>query len=648
MKFSTLFIAFTCLFASATSFSQISISAASLRTVAPASTTQPYMITDAGREGIFYYDPRDLSTPDNGGTVIVNGTKRFKRMYSGSIDIRWFGAKGDYNSNGGTDNYAAVTAAINSARKFETVMIPDGQYYISGSVALPLTTVKKVRLEIFGDVYFRKGYGFIVEGAYQDFRSYGMICGLNTGATTEAAYAAYVGTGVFLKNAVNCNIEINEIKDFKYGIHLSGDKSGGTGVGCQYNKIHFNSIHHNYVQIKISTAGATTGGNWNNSSFFYGGQLGRGIPNVTFGQGGWYGISFVKDPSSNALDPMNGHVFNDIGYEGLEKAVILTYANNNSFMGGRIEPFGVRVAFDIDPNSMNNKIIGVSALDENLIAPGRVGNNTIINGTPIWGGSSTSKQFMGSEAAASSTPNKLLVTTSKFNYTNFMVNKIHDLISQTGQYPTLQAMVYRLNGVVRSVPFKKTFFYAKTSTAGSPLVLPPNIGLVRVETNQAKVFKIDTGDLAMYGEEFIVEYMTPQYPISFVRSDNGALLIPATQFNSGGTYRCLWADGVFKVSKLGAEYKTVTQDGPNWTVADGTETHYVNYQWATATVTLPPAAAWPGREIVIKNLQAGKNVQMVGVSGSDESIIQGRGAMTVKSDGSTWNVISVYKRNVTY
>jgi hypothetical protein len=52
--------------------------------------------------------------------------------------------------------------------------------------------------------------------------------------------------------------------------------------------------------------------------------------------------------------------------------------------------------------------------------------------------------------------------------------------------------------------------------------------------------------------------------------------------------------------------------------------------------------------ITIKNLQAGKTVQVIGVSASDENLIQGRGAMTVKSDGKAWNIISFYKRNITY
>ena len=209
-------------------------------------------------------------------------------------------------------------------------------------------------------------------------------------------------------------------------------------------------------------------------------------------------------------------------------------------------------------------------------------------------------------------------------------------------------MMYRLNGVIRSVPFKGTFLHVKSSTAGSPIALPPNIGRLRVEATQAKVFKVDVGDLAAYGEEFIVEYLSPQYPISFVRSDNSAVLIPATSFPSGGIYRCLWADGQYKVSKTGAEFKAFTQTGATYLITEGIETHYVNYPYGNAVTTLPAAAQWPGRTILIKNMQAAKTVQISGISASDDNLIAGRGAITVKSDGVSWNVMGFYKRGLTY
>lgn len=646
MKVSTLFV-LCALIVSAPAFSQIQITLSLLRTVT-ISTTQPYLVTDAGKEGLFYYDPKDLKSPDNGGTVIVNGSKRLKRIYSGPIDARWFGMKADYSGGIGTDNTAALKAALNAATRNQVVMIPNGAYYIKSPIALPLTQIKKVYVEIYGDIYFGPNAGFILEGQNQSFKSYGLIAGPNPAASTEAAYAAFTGTGIYIKNAMLCDIEVNEIKDFRYGINMAGDKNGGSPAGCQFNKVKFNVIHNCFVQIKISTAGATTlNGNWNNSSYWYGGQLGRGVAG-SYGKGGWYGVLFVKDPGSNAGDPMNGHMFHDIGFEGLQKGIVMSNASYNSFIGGRFEGLALKEGINLDPtNCIATKFVGEFVMVENLFVPNRLGSNTIISGTPLYG-AQPNQVMMGRDATNSINPNKLLITTNKYTYTNFEVNKTHDLISQTGEHPTVEAMNYRINGVHRTVPFKSSFMYVKTSTAGSPLSLPPNIGLVRIEANQAKVLKIDSGDLVINGMEFLVEYLTPQYPISFIRSNNSAQVIPSTQFPSGGTYRCLWTDGVFKVSKIGEEYRTFSFSAPTYTVPEGIQTVYSNSSTNPAIVTLPAAAAWPGREITIKNIQAAKNVQVVGISPSDEKIIAGRGAMTIKSNGITWNIIGFYKRNLAY
>src|SRR5690606_31512391 len=144
------------------------------------------------------------------------------------------------------------------------------------------------------------------------------------------------------------------------------------------------------------------------------------------------------------------------------------------------------------------------------------------------------------------------------------------------------------------------------------------------------------------------EYLTPQFPISFIRSDNEAELITAKNFPTAGTYRCLWVDGQYKVSLISSDYNTFKYEGSKYTIGNDIRTLYVNSSSNPSMITLPSAALWPGREITIKNLQVGKPVQVIGIDPGDESILQGRGAMTVKSDGNSWNVISFYKRNITY
>jgi hypothetical protein len=576
------------------SYSQQRISIYSLRT-GTVSTTKSYFITDNGKEGIFYYDAKDAYSADNGGTVIVNGVKRFKRLYSGNIDVRWFGMKGDHNGTSGTDNGAAFQAAIAAAKKNEVLLVPAGKYYVNRNIAMPNANSKKVNFVIYGDIYFGKGYGFIIEGQNQEFKCYGSIIGANKLAATESEFSTYSGTGIYLKNAINCYVQVNEVKNFRYGVEQSGDKSGGTPNGSQYNKIHFRSIHSNYIQIRISTKGATDGsGNWNNETFWYGGQLGRRFSATTYGKGGWYGILFIKESSSNAKFPMSGHMFHDIGFDGLEIAIKASFAEHNSFIGGSIERLGVGKGIDLDPFlCVGNKFIGLSHLEETMFVAGRIGSNTVIDGTPFVAGSASNVALAGNSAQTSITPKKFLITTNKYTPTSFLVNKTHDLISQTGQFPTVQAMMYRINGTIRSVPFKSTFLHVTSATTGSVITLPPNIGVLRIEASQAKVFKIDVGDLVKYGENFIVEYLSPAYPISFVRSDIAVTVIPSSSFSSGGIYRCLWAKGQFKVSKIGSEFRAFTQTGLSYTIAPGVETHYVNNPYNNSSCTLPAASSWP-------------------------------------------------------
>lgn len=99
-------------------------------------------ITDPGIAGFFYKvtpGSADDIGDDNGGTIIrvgstVNGSgvitqgtgARWKRHYDGSVNVKWFGAKGD----GVTDDTASIQAALNASTG-KKLTFPTGAYRIS-------------------------------------------------------------------------------------------------------------------------------------------------------------------------------------------------------------------------------------------------------------------------------------------------------------------------------------------------------------------------------------------------------------------------------------------------------------------------------------------------------------------------------------
>jgi hypothetical protein len=99
-----------------------------------------YYAANDGGEGLFYITNVNPGA-DNGGTIIWSNTSGFYyvRQYSGDINVRWFGAKGDH----ATDDIAAFTAALAAG---DSVFAPDGNYVLSTS--LTISGGKKLTLSV--------------------------------------------------------------------------------------------------------------------------------------------------------------------------------------------------------------------------------------------------------------------------------------------------------------------------------------------------------------------------------------------------------------------------------------------------------------------------------------------------------------------
>ena len=226
-------------------------------------------INDGG-SGLFYVDVEDTTSADNDGTLLVDSLgRRWKRQYSGTPSVRWWGAVPDWNGTTGTDNTAALQAAHNS---HAVIFYPTGAYK-TGPVTLSLSGAALVgpgtvygRAEI---VYTGSGTLFTCQSTvdYVTFRDSIRLRGVptvapsfyNTGSVaidTTAGSVAMVVDGCWIGgfetlfksnyNSFYNRIENNRLEKFRYGL-----------FNFSSNNLH---VLHNRIQ-EFNTAIRANGGN---------------------------------------------------------------------------------------------------------------------------------------------------------------------------------------------------------------------------------------------------------------------------------------------------------------------------------------------------------------------------------------------------
>src|SRR6185503_17592785 len=73
-----------------------------------------YYVAADGGEGTFVFNPSDTTSPDNGGTIIVDAASNrwYRDVGTGAVSLKWFGARGD----GATNDAAILTVAFAAAK----------------------------------------------------------------------------------------------------------------------------------------------------------------------------------------------------------------------------------------------------------------------------------------------------------------------------------------------------------------------------------------------------------------------------------------------------------------------------------------------------------------------------------------------------
>lgn len=121
-----------------------------------------YAMGDGGG-GPYYYDANDITSADNGGTIIVVADGgRWKLVFTDLVSIKQFGAVADWNgqtgvSATGTDNSPFITAAI-AAMRGKRLLAPKGQYLVNLVTTInSLVSGSAIGIEFFGEGYDANG-----------------------------------------------------------------------------------------------------------------------------------------------------------------------------------------------------------------------------------------------------------------------------------------------------------------------------------------------------------------------------------------------------------------------------------------------------------------------------------------------------------
>lgn len=178
---------------------------------------------------------RVLSGTDDGGVTLVatNGVI-WQRVYSGPVDVRWWGAKFDYTGPGtGTDDTAAIQSCINYAQPLQKqIWLPDGTAKITAQLEVAFSLFG---LNMMGQGYVktRLNYTGIVpstDAAINIIGHSGALCGAvieGIGFDGNASSAGIVIAGQCGQFIRNCQFGLNF-----FGIVFRNDAAGSFTENC--------------------------------------------------------------------------------------------------------------------------------------------------------------------------------------------------------------------------------------------------------------------------------------------------------------------------------------------------------------------------------------------------------------------------------
>lgn len=219
--------------------SAVLITISEIRTSTGEISSQLYT-TDPGQEGHWRFDGIGTLPEDNTGTVLITADlKRFKRVFNGSINFKWFGAISDADvvNFTGTDNRSQLLNALSVASFLKVGLAISGKYAITPIV---INNISNISIDFSTGSYI---IGFNSLGVNDRL----ITIGGGANNITINAYNSYVKTPVFSSGEQRHNIQIvGGASDITInGLKCIGGGGDGFYIGSSSNPLPTNILLNN-------------------------------------------------------------------------------------------------------------------------------------------------------------------------------------------------------------------------------------------------------------------------------------------------------------------------------------------------------------------------------------------------------------------
>ena len=440
---------------------QVSSSIAGLRTLLKTAPSKVafvtgYYVAGDGGGGAYWLDVADVTSADNGGTIIVAADGgRWKLVFTSVVTVKQFGAKGD----GVTDDTARLQAArdwLATATFKPKLSFPAGRYLYSIS---PNWAIDHAEIVADGIVYLRNtgtGHSVIIDGGAVS----GGVFGLRMGWGNKFIVEGSAGSkdGVYGRSL---------LQGTKIGFQINGAGTTYSGMRVEFAVC---------AEIDVTCSNNTQGFTWYSRPT-------NGLFLTRRGSGELCSYCYFPNPilegtsgTGVTLDWAQGNIFDGGTFEGIASVGALFTANTikNKIIGtdfevntdhdiyclGRGNEFiacNTEKVITLDGAAVINKVLGGShskitataATVNNLVSGATYNQNS--DGSTITDSSGGKlrlrdnyNQGLGRlENAPPASPISIGVGVSPFTYTNLSVNDVAVSVSSG----TITSIQVRRNGI---------------------------------------------------------------------------------------------------------------------------------------------------------------------------------------------------------